>query len=1136
MSVTLQQAVRATLVERLRRDLLGPETEEEVLIQDRETREGDSPLTRYLLGVLYPADTLVDPEDDDASSDGTEGEEDDTPDTPVPLTGIPKPSSIGLSLAIDNQTHAVRVTVRYGLYEPHETTSAPLPAAGDGSGNPKRRAKPTTHWRRRQVSATIIVILDTAGQQTLDGGARLEWLCRAHDGTRTVSVFLRNTNHAGTDHDEPEDCLFQPEIIVRGPTDDSTPIINRAHHHTSALLEPELESYRLLYRDKPEFSVGHGCATTWDHDGCPPDRARQVSTELMPTHELATTVARGGIGLKALSMEFLAAATATGEDIRSALQPLLHEYESWITDRDHEIGTLPASLRPKATEHLADCRDALCRMTRGLDLIATDPLVREAFVFTNQAMHLQRVKSVEGANFQKERGRIFDDEPPAWRPFQLAFILLNLDGIANPQSPDRDLVDLLWFPTGGGKTEAYLGLATFTMGLRRLRQSTTPITGVTGDGGVTVLMRYTLRLLTIQQFQRAATLICACETLRAAAPNHRLGNEPFSIGLWVGGGSTPNKISQRPDPDHGREPGALQALASFDPQNEPTTGNPVQLRSCPWCSEPLSHHNYTAHERFLHLQLRCPNPSCDFRGSADNPLSGIPAYLVDEDLYLRCPTMVIGTVDKFARLPWDPKTKALFGIVDRHCDRHGYLATGADYQSCGGRHNATGDLPATSPPRAVPPFLPPTLIIQDELHLITGPLGSLMGLYETGVDLLATQTSGQRPKVIASTATIRRYQDQIQGLFDRDARQFPPPGLIAGDSFFAAETRDKPGRVYVGICAPGRSMKTAAVRLLGSLLHSAQLASTSQPARVVDPYWTLVYYFNSLRELGGAVRLLDDDVRHRLTYLAHNDGIPVRVPDRHPELTSRISARDVTVLLKRMEATLASGDALDVLLATNMLSVGVDIQRFGLMLVTGQPKTSAEYIQATSRVGRQTPGVIFTLYNWSRPRDLSHYERFTTYHSMLYRHVEVSSVTPFSRRARDKALHSVFVALVRLLDPRMTKNDAARNFNPQDPIVQRVTAALIDRVGRNDPDEAADARTCLQAFIDGWVEQQQRFPRDLRYRKPGQAPATPRTWLLQAAEDGQGEDFPRGTLNSLREVERTSGLYFKNLRRVGARP
>ncbi len=1131
MSVAEQMEVRDLLVKRLRLDLLGPSSSDEVLRQDREAREGDTPLSRYLVGILYPTDSVVPPEEDDFANDGAEGEEDDAPETTIPIAGIPKPSSIGLSFAVSDDTKAIRVEFRYGLYVPSEQSSEHKEAEEEQKPGGKKK-KPTILWTRKQIAEEVTIHLPEPSTKPVDlpNGGRGEWLCRNDVGLRVVTVFLRNTNRGGDGPDEPEQCLYQPEIIVRGGEGEA-PIVNRAHRANKNVYDPDLESYRLLYRDKPEFAVGHGCATEWDYGDCPPDRAKMVRTELLPAYVVSTTEARGGVGLPGLVMETLAAAPS-GAAVVPLVEPLFEQYGQWIADRRKEMLSLPVDLQTKAGEHLDDCDEALRRMRDGLSLIASDSLVFEAFRFANRAMLMQREKSVEALNHQKGKGRVLDADKPAWRPFQLAFILLNLRGIVTPDSGDRQIADLLWFPTGGGKTEAYLGLAAFTMGLRRLHEATKKRPDLSGDGGVTVLMRYTLRLLTIQQFQRAATLLCACEVLRRVVPG-RFGRQPFTIGLWVGGGATPNHIDQKPDPQHGREPGALQALENFDPKNEPAEGNPVQIRSCPWCGEAIAHTDYRASKELLHLQIRCPNEKCDFHGSATDLMTGIPAFVVDEDIYFRCPTMLIGTVDKIARLPWDERTKSLFGRVDRRCRRHDFLAEGVNYSECASRHNAKPAFPATGVPDRVPLFLPPELIIQDELHLITGPLGSLMGLYEGAVDFLCSR-SGHRPKVIASTATIRRYQDQIRGLFDRTARQFPPPGLIAGDSFFAAENKARPGRMYVGICSPGKSMKTAAVRLLASMMHSAERERLARTPEVVDPYWTVVYYFNSLRELGGALRLIDDDVRQRLIYLAKGDSIDPRKPESRPELTSRIPPREIPARLKQMEQTLASGQALDVLLSTNMISVGVDIQRFGLMLVTGQPKTSAEYIQATSRVGRQTPGLIFTLYNWSRPRDLSHYERFTTYHSMMYRHVEASSVTPYSPRARDKALHGIFISLLRHLDTRLSGNDGAQNFNPKDSLVQAVSDYLLERVKQNDPDEYDDARERLQALIDGWVTMQARHGSDLRFRSPGgKGINTPVTWLMQFAEDGQTGDFPMGTLNSLRDVEKASGLYFKNFRRPG---
>lgn len=1136
MAEAEQKQIRDDLFERVKADLIGPESPDEILVQDFEARTGDNPLSRYLTGVLYPANSLVPPDEDDFSNDGGESEDEDSPEPPAIVTGMPKPSSIGMSFALQIGAE-VELIFSYGLYAPSEVARPDL--SKETGGGKTRKLRPTIRWTRQPVEVCFPLKTD-AGQyrEDLPGGGAAEWIVRGDGGAATVTVFLRNANQVMDGPDRPELCLYQPQILARALAEGAQPIMDRSHWIGEAGYDPEVQSYRLLYRDKPEFVVGHSCGADWDDKGCATHRARRVWTDLIPRFTVSATEAKGGTGIAGLDMATLADA-ASGGTITSALEPLASQYEDWIRLREQDVTSLPVDLQAKAREHLADCEYALRRIRGGLRLIAADAGVLEAFKFANRVMALQRTKSVEALNYQKGLGRVYTGDPPAWRPFQIAFFLLNLEGIALPDSDDREIVDLLWFPTGGGKTEAYLGLAAFTIGLRRIRHMKSPSPSASGDGGVTVLMRYTLRLLTVQQFQRAATMICACEVLRRDAPA-LLGHEPFTIGLWVGGAATPNHIDQKPDPQYGREPGALQALDTFDPQHEPNEGNPVQLRACPWCGEALSHLNYRVSRELCHMQIRCPNERCNFHGSSADWKSGIPALLVDEDIYFRCPTMLIGTVDKFARLPWDDRTKALFGRVDRKCPRHDFLAEGVDYEgTCGGRHLGRPGHPPTTGAAAVPPFLPPGLVIQDELHLMTGPLGSLMGLYEAAVDFICGR-AGHRPKVIASTATIRRYQDQIRGLFDRPARQFPPPGLDAGDSFFAAETRDKPGRVYVGICAPGKSLKTAQVRLVAALMHAAHRQLAGQGPANVDPYWTVVYYFNSLRELGGALRLIDDDIPHRLDYLANADGLGAgRSIRERRELTSRVAAKDISALLRQMEERLDSGNALDALLATNMISVGVDIQRFGLMLVTGQPKTSAEYIQATSRVGRQTPGLIFTMFNWSRPRDLSHYERFRTFHSMMYRHVEAGSVTPYSARARDKGLHAVYLALLRLLLPVMAGNDGVQSFNPQHPLAREAKQYLIDRARRNDADEADDTETSLQAFIDGWVEQQARYGTDLRYRRAvASANTVPGSWLLEAAEDAEGPGFPKGTLNSLREVEKTSGLYFKNFRRPsgGGRP
>ena len=390
--------------------------------------------------------------------------------------------------------------------------------------------------------------------------------------------------------------------------------------------------------------------------------------------------------------------------------------------------------------------------------------------------------------------------------------------------------------------------------------------------------------------------------------------------------------------------------------------------------------------------------------------------MVDEEIYRHPPSMLIATVDKFAQMAWQGPVQTLFGQVTGYCPRHGFRSPELEDTNS---HQAAGKLPpVATQPHAL--LRPPDLIIQDELHLISGPLGSLVGIYEGAVDELATwDVNGKRvrPKVIASTATVRRAQAQVSALFNRQVRVFPPPGLEAGANFFSRElpvSDQAPGRMYVGACAPGRRLKAALIRVYVAALAAGQTLYEKY-GETTDPFMTAVGYFSSLRELGGMRRLVDDDVRSRLTQVDAR-GLKKRnlkLPMAVEELTSRKSATEIPEVLERMKCTFpppgqrSPKQPIDVLLATNMLSVGVDVGRLGLMIVAGQPKATSEYIQATSRVGRASPGLVITVANWARPRDLSHFESFCHYHATFYRQVEALSVTPYSIGAIDRALTGV---------------------------------------------------------------------------------------------------------------------------------
>ena len=738
----------------------------------------------------------------------------------------------------------------------------------------------------------------------------------------------------------------------------------------------------------------------------------------------------------------------------------------------------------------------------------------EAFCFMNMVIYYQN--SIK--NYSKKNGAGIDcnfkefvnpkdsNNNFGWRPFQIAFILMNLSGIVNPKHKDREIVDLLYFPTGGGKTEAYLGLMAFVIANRRLRANSNA--KYNADGGVTVMLRYTLRLLTTQQRDRITKMVVAAELTRRRMPE-KYGNEPISIGFWVGGGVTPNKFDEFIEkPDY---PSAARRAR-----------NKVfkQLLTCPFCGKPLKEENFNIEPEKKSIEIYCSDEHCEFYRYKDNRIP-IPVYLVDEEIYAKCPTIILSTVDKFARLPWDVNTNALFGRVDRKCSRDGYVAMGADHS----RHNKTATLP-TSSLVDVKPFLPPELIIQDELHLITGPLGTVYGAYETIIEDMCTY-DGIKPKYVVSTATIKNAAAQTKCLYGRDmTTQFPPNGFEIGDSFFIKELsiKDNPFRKYVGVCAPGQSVKTALLRIYAIILQSAYTLSQEEEFKdVIDPYYSLVGYFNSIRELGGAVRLLQDDIPKRIKRIKNKYGLEKqRFLNRNVEITSRMSSYQIPEKLKQLETTCESKDCLDTAVATNMIAVGMDVDRLGLMVVTGQPKQNSEYIQATSRIGRKYPGLVVTLYNAYRPRDLSHYENFSGYHSQLYRFVEGTTATPFSARARDRVLHAVIISAIRLKFPNLANNaDASAIASLTNEEIDEVKELILERLNIIKPAAKADASDEIDQFIDWWkLRAAQEKP--LRYYVVG----TERYNRLMNPYDKPHVDTEKPTLQSMREVESSANMYY----------
>lgn len=1210
--------VRDELEDLIRADLLGPAGGEAEELPPKAW-----PRERYLVGMLGPKHAPTSAVGDAADMPDTEsGVQGDASEGELPEVVTPQnlgriwASSMGLSFAVPGDVDVLAVTASWGRYGKSEVELQ------DG--------KKRTVWIREPVTRPAEIRLDEpparpvplTGAGPDEPGVLLAVSVRPQpDARRVVELTLVNAQQqppTGAD----AAWLFQTALTVTAldgdapvflPVDDPAEDLDTAGGSDTHDAPGDMEErhLRLLYRGERRYAAGRNVAVH-AHVREGERRARKLETTWLPTYDVPATVAPSDSPYLAgveLSMDALAGdATADLAALRAGLAPLADGYADWLDRRAAQIADLPEGLRPTAESAVFAARRAAERIRAGVDLL-TDPAVPghaealQAFRFANRAMALQRRHTTITSLRDQHDLTYAQAEADAdgqgadtalWRPFQLAFVLLNLPALTDPADPERapassGVVDLLFFPTGGGKTEAYLGLIAYTFAIRRLQG----MVGAAGSGaeprsgaaGTAALMRYTLRLLTAQQFQRAAALVCAAEVLRRRAwesGDTRWGSEPFRIGLWVGAGVSPNWF------ESAREQ-VIEARETGDGRR----ANVLQTLACPWCGEKLrAHEDLHIVEESRRVLLYCANgeaskdsPACPF-SRRHSPDEGLPILTVDEDIYRHAPSLVIATVDKLAQLPWRGYAGILFGRVHQWCPRHGYRHADLDDKTgCGARHNKKGALPAvTSQP--VTRARPPDLIVQDELHLISGALGTTVGLFEAAVDELCTwkiprssrdgvgagpeggTCTEAGPKVVASTATTKRAREQVLGVFGRDLAVFPPQVTDVGQTFFSEQvpvTRDNPGRRYLGVCAHGVRLKSAEIRLAEILLIAGQTLF-DRHGEAADPYMTLVDYFNATRELAGMRRYLDDDVTTRVRSHGRRRGLSDRIVTATgmlavQELTSRISSADISEVLGKLEygfdseldtsrrraeigaewrdvlrekkdkrrqahprAERASDRArddrqpVDAVLATSMLQVGVDIPRFGLMTVTGQPKNTAEYIQATSRIGRdpKRPGLVLTLYNWTRPRDLAHYEDFEHYHATFYRQVEALSVTPYTRRALDRGTAGTFVAAVRNAAETHSRNADAHDVPLDGPVVDEIEQRFLDRAeaaGGNRGREYLKER--LDVVKDRW-NQEKTGPTRLGYtrqtlKKQQLAP------LLDAAGEGEWGALTVG--QSMRETE-----------------
>ncbi|MGR6973907.1 helicase-related protein [Streptomyces cynarae] len=1034
---------RQDLVDYLRRQLVGPAG------GDDETLDAP-PDRQYLMGTLYPQEADLQRQLDLAAEEldgaGTERSAEDAapPGDPVPESNTWLPSSLGFSFYTDADT------VEIGCATAHYQTRAATSERGRS-------------WQRIPLPPeTHTLGPDRDHVAVLDGRAELRIRRRPFGAGQLVTAALVNAARY-----EPalgkaahwDRMLFQVALEAR-------PVDGRVLQYPSVRLasrDPEEQELRLQYRHVRTHAVGHGCAVEELYDDAG-ERVTGLRAAVMPEAEVTGVRAAGLSDSPVLCLLHLADPDVPVEQLREELSEFAADYRAWYVG---QLNTeIPAWGREAADRILDRIGAAVARIESGVRTLCDPrrPELLHAFRTANRAMALQMRHSapdLAGTRRSRREAVALDPEPGSdarWRPFQLAFFLLAVDGVADPRHPDRAVTDLIWFPTGGGKTEAYLLLAAFTMVLRR---------GEPDGGGTAVLSRYTLSLLTTQQFQRAATTVCALESLRRADPA-TYGDEPFSIGLWVGETTTPNTYEK--------------ARADFDDARGAARPEDVFiLDRCPWCGTRIlpAHKSpdigdYGVRATADSFAFFCPREQCVFHDE-------LPVAVVDEHLYDRPPTFVLGTVDKFARLAWEPRAGRLFG------------ADGTN--------------------------LPPSLVIQDELHLLTGPLGTTVGLYEAAVLGLCTTPDGTAPKVVASTATIRRSGEQVRALYGGGVQLFPPAGLDARHSYFAEPDTSRPGRRYLGVMAQGHTAGRAGVATAAAMLQGAW----ELPEEHRDAYWTLVAYHHSLRELGRTVTAAADDIPAQLAGLDSGAGVRSLTDNQVQELTSNLPRAEQPVLLDRLEKRWDDPQSVSFLPCTNMLSVGVDVKRLALMLMQGQPKTTAEYIQATSRVGRHSvPGLVVTFFNATRPRDRSHYETFDVYHRSLYRHVEPTSVTPWSVPSRQRALHAALVVLVRHRLGLAAENQAGHVLDHM-PGVQAVAEELALRAEASEPAVGDAVRKELADLLADWEDaarQARKDGRELYYRSQGKGQSN----LIKSFEQNYGL---WETPNSMRNVDRECQVMVK---------
>lgn len=1149
-------SIRAELVKEFKEYMMGPHWGNEEIIDT-------VPKFTYMTGILYPQDSET--EQENVDSDVGDGAEPEVSDKSV-MNSLNQ-SSFGLTFLLDSDSDNFKVKVEYGVY----------------LGQKNKITKKSLYQRHHYEDIITISTSHPTHTKVMEVPfCHVKSYLKKTESGILCSVYMINTHHT-LNSARTNNMIFQPRIEI---ISEKKQIIHSEGNASSKIHGLDESLFEMIFQEKRNFGFGHGCAVSWEDSEANGKNIGRVWTDFIPEYEqkyIEQVDPKGEfdscIDMKALSQidDF----TKYSE----MLSKLPEKYSKWIHE-NLEKNIDKIENKDQAVLQIKRCSEACKRIEEGIRIISTDEIAGKSFQFMNRVMSIQRLCSDTVSQNMKNNKfdpPIIENSSGEWRLFQIGFILMNVksflaekntaknsDGTQISEDDikkSRDIADLLWFPTGGGKTEAYLGIIAFALASRRLAAPKIQGFPDVNAYGVSVLMRYTLRLLTIQQFQRAATLMCACEYVRRLNPEV-WGIQQFLVGLWVGLSATPNTLLGLDDMASA-ENVILRARKSG---KIPEEHNPMQLLNCPWCGNEMDPSCYEFHEdQDFHLPARlrayCKNKKCFFHKN-HRVKPGfevcIPISTVDEDIYKWCPSLLISTVDKFAQITWNEKVAAIFGNVNKFCYKHGFLDSLKT-----GDHKNERSVDGTHRYFSIGKMIPPDLIVQDELHLISGPLGTLASLYETAIDYFCkNKKRDMRAKVIASTATAKSASSQIATLFNRkDTKVFPPQGFEFGRTFFSDVNLEKPGKIFLGISPTARSQLTILAMSAASFMRKTRrMSEEGIPENLLDPYYTVVSYFNSKRELGGAYGTFSDTVPFYFSQIFYNvenrnayslsDLVGLTSEENSKteeetaseseplkrkylqnklmdfeELTSRKSSGEIPQILKILSRPVP--DALDYLLCTNMLSVGVDIQRLGIMIVNGQPKNHSEYIQATGRIGRKFPGLILTIYNSLKPRDLSHFENFRLYHSAFFKYVEPISMTPFASRSRDRGLFAVCVGMLRNMVPLIAKNAGQFSTSILEirEAIDEIKKAFQNRVDETDRQQLEQTMDEIDRYMEKWesyASPNNQTPLEYKstvYTTKDKKETT--QFLLTTVESGKRslEGIPK-TPMSLRDAEEMHDVYF----------